>query len=196
MNTISKSPREEFPIVFGFSTDMAPGEVIDHITLTCVNEATGSNSAVEIIKTSSIAGYDATVVLQAGVENDEHAIQCIAVTTTGNQYDRDVKLRIEIVVDDSFNKQPSDSFMFDVDYRRRFVSSNETVTEAVVEALDESTGASVYGTVVLAPSILTPKIGVPVEGGTVGKPYRIGILGTTSYTYKHEKFIRMNMAEF
>ena len=196
MNKISKSPRELFPILFNFTNDLAGGENIDHITLTCIDEADGSDSSVEIINTSSITAKEATIVLQAGTVGDEHAIQCVAVTTRGNEYDRDAKLRILIDIDDSFNKQPADSFLFDVDYKHRLVASNETIDSAAVEALDEATGLSVYGTIVLAPSILSPKIGVPVTGGVAGNTVRIGVLGTTSLGYKHEKFIRMNLVEF
>jgi len=194
VNTISKSPNEKFPITFGFSSDLAPGETIASVVVTCVNEATGLSSATDIIDSNTITSSNVAVVIKGGAEGEEHAIQCIATTSFGNNYDRDVKLAVLIDVDASFNKQPGDTFLFDVDFSNR-LRSGETVVSAVFAAIQESDGASVYGTIVLAPVIVSPKVGVPVMLGADGETYRIGVLGITSLGYQHEKFVRMNLVE-
>ena len=196
MNIISKSPIEKFPVVFGFSTDLGPGETVVSVVVTCINEATGVDSATEIVDSNVIASPDVTVVLKGGTEGDEHAIQCLATTSHGNHYDRDLKLVVESVVDDCFNKQPGDSFLFDVDFTNRLIHDGESVVSAAIAAIKELDGASVYGTIVLAPTVMSPFVGVPVTAGADGMTYRIGVQGTTSLGYVYEKFLRMNLQEF
>jgi len=68
------------------------------------------------------------------------------------------------------------------------------IASAAVSAVKESDGsaASVFNT----PSVISPKIGVPVYGGTTGYTYRFGVRGTTNMGYVYEKFVRMNAQEF
>jgi hypothetical protein len=193
MDTITKSPNEKFPVYMGFSTDLITGESISSKTITCVNAATGLDSSAEIIESSTIISPDVQVVVQAGTEDDEHAIQCVVTTSYGNSYQRDVIVFVKIVIDDSFTKQPDDSFLFDVDYTRRLEMA-DVIASAAVSAIFEAdgTGAGVYNT----PSVISPKIGVPVFGGLSGYTYRFGVRGTTNMGYIYEKFIRMNVREY
>lgn len=208
MDILTKSPAEKFPVYFNFSTDMIAGETIATITLTSINQATGESSAedraydpgppiileiVKIIVSTTNQSPDVQVVLKDGVEGDEHHVQCVVVTNNGNTYQRDLMVRIQSMVDDSFTKQPADAFLFDVDYTRR-LETGDGVASAVVVAIKESDGsaASVSGT----PAIVTPKVSVPAYGGTDGETYRLGIRGTTTLGYVYEKFVRMNVQEF
>ena len=193
MDNITKSPIEKFPIYFNFSNDMIAGETILSKTVTCWNASTGTSSKVTIVDSETIASPDVKVVVKAGTEDDEHYIQCVAATSNGNFYQRDLIVFIKSVIDDSFSKQPGDSFLFDVDYTRR-LESGDVVASAAVSAIKESDGsaASVFNT----PSVTSPKIGVPVYGGASGYTYRFGVRGTTNMGYIYEKFIRMNVQEF
>src|SRR3989304_6717272 len=130
MNYLSKSPNEKFPVYFNFSSDLLPGETISSIVLTCVNEATGVTSATTIIDSSSIASPNVKVVLKGGTEGQSHAIQCVATTSLGNTYDLDLRLVVEIDVDDSFTKQPGDSFVFGVDFTNRLADAETVATAA------------------------------------------------------------------
>jgi hypothetical protein len=208
MDSITKSPNEKFPVYFNFSTDMITGETIATVTLTSVNQATGESSLddraydpgppevlaiVKIIDSATNQTPDVKVVLKDGVEDEEHHVQCVVVTNNGNTYQRDLMVRIQSVVDDSFTKQPADAFLFDVDYTRR-LESGDVIASAAVSAVKESDGsaASVFNT----PSVISPKIGVPVYGGTSGYTYRFGVRGTTNMGYIYEKFIRMSVQEY
>jgi len=193
LDSITKSPNEKFPVYCGFSTDLITGESISSKTVTCVNAATGVDSLAMIVASSTIIGPDVKVVVQAGTEDDEHSIQCVVTTSYGNVYQRDLIVFVKSVIDDSFTKQPGDTFLFDVDYTRR-LESGDVIASAAVSAIFEGdgTGAGVYNT----PSVVSPKIGVPVHGGVDGKTYRFGVRGTTNMGYIYEKFIRMNVQEF
>jgi len=193
MDNITKSPIEKFPIYFNFSSDMIVGETISTKTLTCVNSATGVTSKATIVDSETIASPDVKVVVKAGTEDDEHLIQCLVTTSNGNIYQRDIVVFVKSVIDDSFTKQPGDSFLFDVDYTRR-LESGDVIASAAVSAVKESDGsaASIFNT----PSVISPKIGVPVYGGINGYTYRFGVRGTTNMGYIYEKFIRMNVQEF
>lgn len=193
MDTLTKSPAEKFPLYFNFSMDMIAGETIATKALTCWNAATGVDSSATIVDSSAIASPDVKVVVKAGTEDDEHLIQCIVVTSNGNTYQRDLLLRIQSVVDDSFTKQPDDAFLFDVDYTRR-LESGDTVVSAVISAIKESDGSA--ASVTSTPAIVTPKVGVPTYGGTDGETYRLGVRGTTALGYLYEKFVRMSVQEF
>jgi hypothetical protein len=193
MDTLIKSPIEKFPIGFNFSNDLLSSEAISTKTVTCINSATGLTSKTTIIDSEAISEQEVRVVLKAGTEGDEHSIQCAIATSNGNVYQRDLIVYIQNVIDDSFTKQPDDSFLFDVDYTRR-LESGDVVASAAVSSILESDGtaASVYN----APSVITPKIGVPVYGGVDGKTYRFGVRGTTNMGYIYEKLIRMSVQEF
>jgi hypothetical protein len=209
MDTITKSPIERFPVYFNFSTDMIAGETIENITdFTSINQATGESSfedraydpgppevleIVKVIDSFAIQTPEVQLVLKDGVEGDEHHIQCVVMTSNGNTYQRDLLLRIQSVVDDSFTKQPADAFLFDVDFTRR-LEAGDTVASAAIAAVVESdgSGAAVAGT----PAIASPKVAVPVYGGTDGETYRLGIRGTTAAGYVYEKFVRMNVQEY
>jgi hypothetical protein len=115
------------------------------------------------------------------------------VTSNGNTYQRDLLLYVRSLVDDSFTKQPADAFLFDVDYTRR-LEAGDTVASAAVSAIKESDGSA--ASVFHAPSVVTPKVGVPVYGGVDGNTYRLGIRGTSTAGYIYEKFVRMNVQEF
>jgi len=192
MDNITKSPIEKFPIYFNFSNDMIPGETISTKALSCVNSATGVTSKTTIVDSEAIVSPDVKVVIKAGTEDDEHSIQCVVVTSNGNTYQRDLLLRIQSVVDDSFTKQPDDAFLFDVDYTRR-LEAGDTVASAAISAIMESDGSA--ASVTSTPSIVTPKVSVPVYGGVDGETYRLGIRGTTAAGDVYEKFIRMNVQE-
>ena len=193
MDNITKSPNEKFSVYFNFSTDMIVGETIATKTLTCWNAATGVTSLATIIDSSAIVGPDVQVVVKAGTEDDEHLIQCIVVTNNGNIYQRDLMLRIQSVVDDSFTKQPDDAFLFDVDFTRR-LEAGDAVASAIVSAILESDGSA--ASVTATPAVVTPKVAVPAYGGTDDETYRLGIRGTTTLGYLYEKFVRMNVQEF
>jgi len=193
MDNITKSPIEKFPIYFNFSSDMIVGETISSKTVTCWNSSTGTSSKTAIVDSETIASPDVKVVVKAGTEDDEHSLQCVVVTSNGNTYQRDLLLYVRSLVDDSFTKQPADAFLFDVDYTRR-LESGDVIASAAVSAVKESDGsaASVFNT----PSVISPKIGVPVYGGTSGYTYRFGVRGTTNMGYVYEKFVRMSVQEF
>lgn len=193
MDTLTKSPAEKFPLHFNFSMDMIAGETITNKSVTCVNSATGVSSKTEIVDSEAIASPDIWIVVKAGVEDAEHSIQCIAYTSNGNTYQRDLLLRIQCVVDDSFTKQPDDAFSFDVDYTRR-LEAGDTVASAAVSAIKEADGSA--ASVTSTPSVATPKITVPTLGGTDGETYRLGVRGTTTLGYLYEKFVRMNVQEY
>jgi len=209
MDTLTKSPAEKFPIKFNFSNDLISGETIASYVLTSINAATGEDSAtdraydagppevleiVKVIDSDSLSSPDVIVVLKDGVEDDEHRIQCVATTSGGNVYQRDLLLAIHSEVTDSFTKQPSDAFMFDVDFTRR-LESGDTVASAAAAAVKESDGTDAAA-LVAALSVVTPIVSVPVLGGTDGETYRLGIRGTTTAGYVYEKFVRMNVQEF
>jgi len=193
MDNITKSPAEKFPVYFNFSSDMIAGETIATKTLTCVNSATGVSTKTTIVDSEAIVSPDVKVVVKAGTEDDEHSIQCVVATSNGNTYQRDLLLRIQSVVDDSFSKQPGDSFLFDVDYTRR-LEPGDTVASATISAILESDGSA--ASVTSTPAIVTPKVAVPAYGGTDGETYRLGVRGTTTLGYLYEKFVRMSVQEF
>jgi len=193
MDTLTKSPAEKFPIYFNFSSDMIAGETIATKTLTCVNSATGVSTKITIVDSEVIVSPDVKVVVKAGTEDDEHSIQCVVATSNGNTYQRDLLLRIQSVVDDSFTKQPDDAFPFDVDYTRR-LEPGDTVASATISAILESDGSA--ASVTSTPAIVTPKVAVPAYGGTDGETYRLGVRGTTTLGYLYEKFVRMSVQEF
>lgn len=193
MDNITKSPNEKFPIYFGFSTDLIIGESISSKTITCVNAATGVDSSAEIVDSSAIVSPDVKVVLKAGTNDDEHSIQCVVVTSNGNTYQRDCVLFIRSVVDDSFTKQPDDAFLFDVDFTRR-LEAGDAVASVAIAAIKESDGSA--ASVTSTPVAISPKVGVPVYGGTDGETYRLGVQGTTTAGYVYEKFVRMSVQEF
>jgi hypothetical protein len=193
MDTLTKSSAEKFPIYFNFSIDMIAGETIATKTLTCVNSATGVSTKTTIVDSEAIVSPDVKVVVKAGTEDDEHSIQCVVATSNGNTYQRDLLLRIQSVVDDSFSKQPGDSFLFDVDYTRR-LEPGDTVASATISAILESDGSA--ASVTSTPAIVTPKVAVPAYGGTDGETYRLGVRGTTTLGYLYEKFVRMSVQEF
>jgi hypothetical protein len=134
------------------------------------------------------------VVLKDGVEDDEHRIQCVATTSAGNVYQRDLLLRIHSEVTDSFMKQPDDAFAFDVDFTRR-LESGDTVASAVVAAVKESDGSDAAA-LVQGSAVSTPLVAVAVIDGSDGETYRLGIQGTTAAGYVYEKFVRMSVQEF
>ena len=212
MDTRTKSPAEKFPIYFCFSNDLVVGETVVSYVLTSINAATGESSAedraydpgppevleiVKLIYSDSLSSPDVIVVLKDGVEGDEHRIQCVATTSAGNVYQRDCLLFIQSVVDESFTKQPDDAFQFEVSFKRRLDSPEpgDTVTSAAIVAVKESDGSDAAA-LVSAPSVVTPKVFVPVLDGTDGETYRLGVRGTTAFGYVHEKFVRMNVQEF
>jgi len=209
MDTRTKSPAEKFPIYFNFSNDLAAGETVDSYVLTSINAATGEDSAtdraydpgppevleiVKVIDSDSLSSPDVIVVLKDGVEDDEHRIQCVATTSAGNVYQRDLLLFIHSEVTDSFTKQPDDAFMFDVDFTRR-LETGDTVASAAAVAVKESDGtdaAALVSTLMVA----APIVSVPVLDGTDGETYRLGIRGTTAAGYVYEKFVRMSVQEY
>jgi hypothetical protein len=209
MDSIVKSPAEKFPIRFNFSNDLVSGETVVSYVLTSINAATGESSAedraydagppevleiVKVIDSSSLSSPDVIVVLKDGVEDDEHRIQCVATTSAGNVYQRDLLLRVHSEVTDSFTKQPDDAFLFDVDFTRR-LEAGDTVASAAIAAVKESDGSDAAA-FVSTPSVVTPKVFVPVLGGTDGETYRLGVQGTTTAGYVYEKFVRMSVQEF
>jgi hypothetical protein len=209
MDTLIKSPIEKFPIRFGFSNDLLSGETISTKTVTCVSAADGSNTKADIaysagppvipastgiVLSESIVSPEVILVIQAGVENDEHLIQCVITTSLGNVYQRDLLLIIQTVVDDSFSKQPADAFLFDVDFTRR-LETGDTVSTATCLATKESDGTDVSGSVAPTVEVITPKIGVHVAAGSDGETYLLGVRGTTVAGYVYEKNVRMNVQE-
>jgi len=208
MDTITKSPAEKFPVNFNFSGDLVAGETVVSYVLTSINAATGESSAedraydagppevleiVKVIDSDSLASPDVVVVLKDGVEDDEHRIQCVATTSAGNIYQRDLLLQIKSEVTDSFTKQPDDAFLFDVDFTRR-LETGDSVVSAAIAAILESDGSA--ASVTSTPAIVTPKVAVPAYGGTDGETYRLGVRGTTTLGYLYEKFVRMSVQEF
>jgi hypothetical protein len=209
MDTIIKSPAEKFPVNFNFSSDLVAGETVVSYVLTSINAATGESSAedraydagppevleiVKVIDSDSLSSPDVVVVLKDGVEDDEHNIQCIATTSAGNVYQRDLLLCIHSEVTDSFTKQPDDVFAFDVDFTRR-LESGDTVASAVVAAVKESDGSDAAA-LVPGVAVSTPLVAVAVLDGDDEEIYRLGVRGTTTAGYVYEKFVRMNVQEF
>jgi hypothetical protein len=210
MDTLTKSPIERFPIYFNFSTDMIAGETIVSISeFTSINQATGESSfddraydagppevlaIVKVIDSFAIQSPDVQLVLKDGVEGDEHHIQCVAVTSAGNIFQRDLLLRIQSEVTDSFIKQPDDAFAFDMDFTRR-LESGDSVASAVVAAVKESDGSDAAA-LVPGVAVSTPLVAVAVIDGTDGETYRLGVRGTTAAGYVYEKFVRMSVQEF
>lgn len=194
MDTITKSPIEKFPIAFNFSTDLLASETISTKTVTCVNSATGVTSKTTIIDSESIVSPEVVIVVKAGTEGDEHSIQCLVTTSLGNTFQRDLLLMVQTVVDDSFSKQPGDSFLFDVDFTRR-LETGDTVSTATCLATKESDGTDVSSTVAPTVEVITPKVGVHVAVGTDGKTYLLGVRATTVAAYVYEKNVRMSVQE-
>jgi len=194
MDTLIKSPIEKFPIKFNFSVDLITGETIATKTITCVSAATGVSSAATIIDSEAIVDSDVVVVLKAGTEGDEHNIQCVIFTSKGNRYQRDLLLMIQSVVTDSFDKQPDDTFSFDLDFSRR-LESGDTLASVVGVATKESDGSDVSATVIPFTEIISPKAGVRVAVGIDGETYLLAIRGTSTAGYVYEKIFRMNVQE-
>lgn len=194
MDNLIKSPVEKFPVYFNFSSDMLSSESISTKTVTCINSSTGVTSKTTIIDSETISDQEVIVVLKSGTEGQEHSIQCAITTSLGNIYQRDLLLVIQTVVDDSFSKQPSDAFMYEVDFTRR-LESGDTVASGVVLATKESDGTDVSASVAPSVETLTPKLGVHVAAGTDGETYLLGTRATTAAGYVYEKNIRMNVQE-
>ena len=194
MDTITKSPIEKFPVKFNFSTDFIGGETITTRTITCVSAATGVSSAATIIDSEATVDSDVVVVLKAGTEGDEHNIQCVVFTSKGNRYQRDLLLMIQTVVTDTFNKQPDDTFSFDLDFSRR-LEAGDTLASVVGAATKEADGSDVSGTMIPFTEIISPKVGVRVAVGLDGETYLLAIRGTSAVGYVYEKIFRMNVQE-
>lgn len=194
MNTLTKSPVERFPVRFNYSTDLAPGETIVLNAPAIINTATGVGSAAEIVDSISIVSPEVVVIVKGGTEGDEHSIQCVVTTSLGNTFDRDLRLQIQTVVDDSFSKQPGDGFLFDVDFTRR-LETGDTVASGAVLAIKESDGTDASATVAPSVEVVTPKVGVHVALGTDGETYLLVVRATTAAGYVYEKNIRMNVME-
>jgi hypothetical protein len=209
MDTRTKSPAEIFPVNFNFSSDLVAGETVVSYVLTSINAATGESSAedraydagppevleiVKVIDSDSLSSPDVVVVLKDGVEDDEHRIQCVATTSAGNIYQRDLLLFIHSEVTDSFTKQPDDAYPFEASFERR-LGAGDTIVSAVVVAVKESDGSDAAA-LVAALVVASPIVSVPVSGGTDGETYRLGIQATTAAGYIHEMFVRMNVQEF
>jgi hypothetical protein len=209
LDTLTKSPIEKFPIVFNFSTDLLASETISTKTVTCVSAADGSNTKADIaydpgppvipaytgiVVSESIVSPEVVVVIHAGVEGEEHNIQCLVTTSLGNVYQRDLLLMIQTVVDDSFSKQPGDAFLFEVDFTRR-LEAGDTISTATCLATKESDGTDVSGSVAPSVEVVTPKVGVHVAAGSDGETYLLGVRATTTAGYVYEKNIRMNVQE-
>jgi hypothetical protein len=199
MNTITKTPIEKFPIRFNFSVDLGSTETVVSIALTCINSATGAGSYSEIVDSSLIVSPEVTIVVKAGVEGDEHSIQCVVTTSLGNTFQRDLLLMVQTVVDDSFSKQPGDAFLFDVDFTRRLETSDTVASGAVLatkesDGTDASLGAPAEN-VVSSVAVVTPKVGVHVAAGADGETYLLGVRATTVVGYTYEKNIRMSVQE-
>jgi hypothetical protein len=194
LDTLIKSPIERFPIKFNFSVDLITGETITTRTITCVSAATGISSAGTIIDSEATVDSDVVVVLKAGTEGDEHNIQCVIFTSKGNRYQRDLLLMIQSVVTDSFDKQPSDTFSFDLDFTRR-LEAGDTLASVVGVGTKESDGTDVSATVVPFLEVISPKAGVRVAVGDDGETYLVRVQGTTTAGYVYEKIFRMNVQE-
>jgi len=194
LDTIIKSPIEKFSVKFNFSTDFIGGETITTRTVTCVSAATGVSSAATIIDSEAIVDSDVVVVLKAGTEGDEHNIQCVVFTSKGNRYQRDLLLMIQTVVTDTFNKQPDDTFSFDLDFSRR-LEAGDTLASVVGAATKEADGSDVSGTMIPFTEIISPKVGVRVAVGLDGETYLLAIRGTSAVGYVYEKIFRMNVQE-
>jgi hypothetical protein len=209
LDALTKSPIEKFPIAFNFSTDLLASETISTKTVTCVSAADGSNTKADIaysagppvvaaytgiVVSESIVSPEVIVVIHAGVEGEEHNIQCVVTTSLGNTFQRDLLLMVQTVVDDSFSKQPGDAFIFDVDFTRR-LETGDTVSTATCLATKESDGTDVSSSVAPTVEIITPKVGVHVAAGTDGKTYLLGVRATTVAAYVYEKNVRMSVQE-
>ena len=194
MDTLIKSPIERFPIKFNFSVDLITGETITTRTITCVSAASGVSSAATIIDSEATVDADVIVVLKAGTEGDEHNIQCVVFTSKGNRYQRDLLLMIQTVVTDTFNKQPDDTFSFDLDFSRRLESGDTLATVAVI-ATKESDGSDVSATVAPFSEVISPKAGIRVAVGLDGETYLVAVQGTSTAGYVYEKIFRMTVQE-
>jgi hypothetical protein len=152
------------------------------------------NEAGTIIDSEAIASPEVNLVIKAGTEGYEYSIQCIVTTSLGNSFQRDLLLMVQTVVDDAFSKQPSDAFLFDVDFTRR-LGTGDTVASGAVLATKESDGTDVSATVAPSVEVITPKIGVHVAAGSDGKTYLLGVRATTVAGYVYEKNVRMSVQE-
>jgi hypothetical protein len=194
LDTLIKSPIEKYPIKFNFSVDLITGETITTRTVTCVSAATGISSAATIIDSEATVDADVVFVLKAGTEGDEHNIQCVIFTSKGNRYQRDLLLMIQSVVTDSFDKQPSDTFSFDLDFSRR-LETGDTLASVVGVGTKESDGTDVSGTIVPFLEVISPKAGIRVAVGEDGETYLVRVRGTSTAGYVYEKIFRMNVQE-
>jgi len=194
LDTIIKSPIERFPIKFNFAVDLITGETISTRTVTCVSAATGVDSSGTIVHSEATVDADVVLVLKAGTEGDEHNVQCVIFTSKGNRYQRDLLLMIQSVVTDSFDKQPSDTFSFDLDFTRR-LEAGDTLASVVGVGTKESDGTDVSATVVPFLEVISPKAGVRVAVGDDGETYLVRVQGTTTAGYVYEKIFRMNVQE-
>lgn len=195
MKTFIKTPAEKYPIWFNYSVDLTSFESVVSYVLTCVNVETSVDSSATIIFSDALSSPDVEVVIQAGAEGDNHYINCKETTGKGNSYDREALIQIQTDVTDDFIKQPNSTFAFSVKYDRR-LKNGDLLASAAATAIKESDGTSVYGSIVLAPSVFAgTKIAVPVTGGPNGETYRIGVKGTTDLGYVYEKTVRMILLE-
>lgn len=185
-----KAPAEVRPYYFNFSHDLLPDEEIVSYDLTCVDVSDSTDSSATIISSDSIVGKEVEVIVQAGTEGEMHKANCIAQTSYGSEYERELFLEIKTVVTDDFIKQPGASFTFAVKFDNR-LANGESLASVAGAATRESTGASVYGSIVLTMYLVGTQCLVPVTGGTNGETYLIEARGTTSLGRVHQKTIRM-----
>jgi hypothetical protein len=185
------------------------GETIVSQVLTCKNSATGDNTKDDvvydagppeilardrIVVSETIVSPDVDVVIANGLEGEEHSIQCVATTSLGNVFDRDLLLIVQTVVTDAFSKQPLDAFLFDVDFIRR-LETGDTISTGACLATKESDGTDVSATVAPSVEVVSPKVGVHVAAGTDGKTYLLGVRAITAAAYVYEKNVRMSVQE-
>jgi hypothetical protein len=152
------------------------------------------NAVGTIIDSEAIVSPEVKVVIKAGVEGDEYSVQCSITTSLGNTFQRDLLLMIQRIVTDSFNKQPVDGFLFDVDFTRR-LETGDAISTATCLATKESDGTDVSASVTPTVEVISPKIGVHVAAGSDGETYLLGARATTAAGYVYEKNVRMNVQE-
>lgn len=101
---------------------------------------------------------------------------------------------VQSVVTNSFDKQPDDTFSFELDFSRR-LEAGDTLASVVGVGTKESDGTDVSATVVPFLEVISSKVGVRVAVGIDGETYLLGIRGTSAAGYVYEKIFRMSVQE-
>lgn len=92
MNTIKKSPLEEFHVLFDFTNKLVDGDTITEIVSIDVGSA--SYEDAEIVDTDNGGGDSGIRIFLSGGTVGNHNVQCVVTTANGHTYEVDGILKI------------------------------------------------------------------------------------------------------